>query len=138
MLRTNSKKVSENIRAYIMQDEDYLIERNDGNELSSVDEYLAFAWNIFHDEKRYEIERNYSCASFPIFKDWASGLALGGLFCYYYNRSAVDDLGAILEETEEEKSRYTEQQAEELLTRLIFREMENAWRREFRKSVKVS
>lgn len=138
MLRTNSKKVSENIRDYIMQDKDYLIERNDGKELSTVDEYLTLAWNIFYDEKRYEIERNYCCASYPIFKDWASGLALGGLFCYYYNRSSVDDLGAILEETEEEKARYTEQQAEDLLTRLIFREIEKAWWSELRKSVKVS
>lgn len=43
--------------------------------------------------------------------------------CYYYNRSAVDDLGAILEETEEEKARFTEQEAEQLLTDLIYREL---------------
>lgn len=137
MLRTNSKIAIENIRDYIMQDKDYIDEYN-GKELATVDEYLSFAYDVFKAEKKYEIERNYGCASYPIFKDWACGLALGGLFCYYYNRSAVEDLGAILEETEEEKSHYTEQQAEELLTRLIFREMENAWRREFRKSVKVS
>ena len=61
-----------------------------------------------------------------IFKDWAQGLALGGLFCYYYNRSAKDDLGAILEESEAEKAKYTEQEAEEMLTRLIYRELEKA------------
>lgn len=43
--------------------------------------------------------------------------------CYYYNRSAVDDLGAILEETAEEKARYSEAQAETLLTSLIYREL---------------
>ena len=43
--------------------------------------------------------------------------------CYYYNRSAVYDLGAILEETAEEKARYNEAQAETLLTSLIYREL---------------
>lgn len=43
--------------------------------------------------------------------------------CYYYNRSAVDDLGAILEETDSEKARYSEQQAETRLTYLIYREL---------------
>ena len=73
-----------------------------------------------------------------IFEDWARGLALGNLFCYYYNRSAKDDLGKILEESEEEKAKYTEQEAEELLTRLIYREMENAHRREWLKTVHTS
>ena len=76
---------------------------------------------------KYAIERNYSNPCFVIFEDWARGLALGNLFCYYYNRSAVDDLGEIMEETEEEKAKYTEQEAEETLTRLIYREMEKAY-----------
>ena len=82
---------------------------------------------IFCEEKSYEIKKNYGIPTFEVFRDWAQGLALGNLFCYYYNRSAVDDLGAILEETEEEKSRYSEQEAEEMLTRLIFREMQKAY-----------
>ena len=43
--------------------------------------------------------------------------------CYFYNRSAVDDLGEILEETDEEKAKYNERQAEDLLTWLIYREL---------------
>lgn len=62
---------------------------------------------------------------------------MGNLFCYYYNRSAVDDLGEILEETDEEKAKYSEQQAEELLSRLIYREMEEAHRREFIRKIKA-
>ena len=42
---------------------------------------------------------------------------------YYYNRSAVDDLAGILEETDAEKARYNEQDAEKLLTSLIYREL---------------
>jgi hypothetical protein len=57
------------------------------------------------------------------FADWAAGLPSILDTCYYYNRSAVDDLGAILEETAEEKARYSEAQAETLLTSLIYREL---------------
>ena len=140
MLKTNSLKGKTNIRNYIMNDRDYLDERNEyhGKTLETEDEYLAFAWEIFKSEKKHEIEQNYSNPNFAIFKDWAQGLALGWLFCYYYNRSAVEDLGAILEETEAEKQKYSEQEAEELLTRLIYREMEAAYRREFLKTVKVT
>lgn len=128
MLRSNTKKAAENVRSYIVaQDADYIAERS-GYTISEdeTEKLLAYAFDIFKDEMKYEIERNYRCASYPIFKDWASGLALGGLFCYYYNRSAVDDLGGILEETEEERSKYTEAEAEEMLTRLIYREMSKA------------
>lgn len=128
MLKTNSKKACENIRAYIMQDSDYLSEcaEFDGVTLNDRADYLAYAWRLFTEQKKHDIEQNYSNPNFGIFKDWAQGLALGGLFCYYYNRSAVDDLGAILEESEEEKAKYTEREAEEMLTRLIYRELEKA------------
>ena len=126
-LRTNSKKAIENVRKYIMQDSDYICERSGYTiDENNIDQVLSFAYECFEDEMKYAIERNYSNPCFVIFEDWARGLALGGLFCYYYNRSAVDDLGAILEETEEEKAKYTEQEAEECLTMLIYREMEKA------------
>ena len=54
------------------------------------------------------------------FTDWCSGLPSILDTCYYYNRSAVDDLGEILEETEQERSKYTEEQAEKQLTILIY------------------
>ena len=57
------------------------------------------------------------------FEEWAAGLPSILDTCYYYNRSAVDDLGAILEETDSEKARYSEQQAETRLTYLIYREL---------------
>lgn len=141
MIKSNSKKAIENIRKYILEwDADSIRERAeyDNRELKTDDEILAYAYEIFKDEERYEIEHNYSNPCFVIFEDWARGLALGGLFCYYCNRSAVDDLGAILEETDEEKAKYTEQQAEEMLTRLIYREMERAHRREWLKTVKTT
>lgn len=123
------------MRRYIVDwDADYLVERA-GETIEDTDALLAYAYDIFCDEYKYRIEDNYGNPCFVIFEDWARGLALGGLFCYYYNRSAVDDLGAILEETEEEKAKYTEMQAEEMLTRLIYREMEDAHRKEWLKGV---
>ena len=131
MLRTNSKKAAENIRNYIMEDIEYLQERAEyrGMELdeNNVDQVLAFAWSIFKEEKSGEINRYRFINEYQVFKDWASGLALGNLFCYYYNRSAVEDLGNILEESAAEKAKYKEEDAEELLTRLIYREMTRAY-----------
>lgn len=128
MLRTNSKKAIENIKNYIMTDAGYIAEYYNGTiSEDNTEAVMLGMWECFKDEKRHEIERNYHCTSYAIFKDWASGLALGGLFCYYYNRSAVDDLGKILEETEAEKVKYTEAKAEEMLTRLIYRELRANW-----------
>ena len=80
----------------------------------------AFILDRFNDEYSHEIKR-YGA---PIaFEAWASGLALGGLFCYYYNRSAVDDVQKILNETDEEAQDYTEAEAERFLTRLIYMEI---------------
>lgn len=133
MLRTNSKKAVENIRKYIMEDFEYLQERAEyrGMELdeNNVDQVLALAWSIFKEEKSGEINRYRFINEYQVFKDWASGLALGNLFCYYYNRSAVEDLGNILEESAAEKAKYKEEDAEELLTRLIYREMNRAYNR---------
>jgi hypothetical protein len=133
MLRTNSKKAAENIRKYIMEDLEYLQERAEyrGMELdeNNVDQVLALAWSIFKEEKSGEINRYRFINEYQVFKDWASGLALGDLFCYYYNRSAVEDLGNILEESAAEKAKYKEADAEELLTRLIYREMTRAYNR---------
>lgn len=55
-----------------------------------------------------------------IFAEWAAGLPSVLDTCYFYNRSAVDDLAEILEESDSEKAKYSdEQKAEKLLTNLI-------------------
>lgn len=127
MLRTNSKKARENVRNYIMTDSEYIAERlaemlpNDGITAENLKESDALycVWQCFVGEASPRWDKNV----FEQFERWASGLALGGLFLYYYNVSAVQVLGDILEETEEERSKYTEEQAERLLTLLIFREV---------------
>lgn len=120
MLKTNCKLARQNVQAYIM---DGFMGENYGIETpETFTETAAVIMKIFNSEK--PAEGAYSRMSEQErFTDWARGLPPILDTCYYYNRSAVDDLGAILEETAEEKARYSEAQAEQLLTALIYREL---------------
>lgn len=124
MLRTNSKAARENIRAYIMEHYDpsgYDVEQAG----ETWPEIAANILDVFRAEKYYSLEyMQVACLSeIKVFCEWAAGLPSILDTCYFYNRSAVEDLGAILEETEAEKARYSESDAEQLLTRLIYNEL---------------
>ena len=123
MLRTNSKKAAENIRAYIV--DGFTPEGYTDNPPREFPKIAAFILDIFRSEKYHlpEDRRYYHGCELSAFRDWCAGLPSVFDTLYFYNRSAVDDLGAILEETEQEKARYTEQQAEQLLTDLIYKEL---------------
>lgn len=119
MLRTNSKKAREGIRAYIR--ENY---NPDGyDEYSETDDISLIASNILHcfvDEKVVHDSRGLS--EWELFLEWMSGLP-SILHAEYFLRSARLILGDILEETEGERNRFTETQAEEMLTKLIWNEL---------------
>lgn len=124
MLKTNSKKARENIRTYIMDHFDpcgYDVNQNP----ATFEETAAIILETFAREKFYATQYiyRYGWGGYRVFRDWCQGLPSILDTCYYYNRSAVADLGAILEETPEEMERYTESEAEERLTALIFREL---------------
>lgn len=123
MLKTNSKQAAENIRAYIV--DGFTPDGYTDTPPQEFPEIAAFILATFRSEKYWCLQdvRYYHGCEALAFRDWCAGLAGVLDTCYYYNRSAVDDLGAILEETAEEKARYTEQQAEQLLTDLIYREL---------------
>lgn len=118
MLRT--KKANENIRAYIM--DNFTPENYTDNPPEDFPRVAAFILEIFRKEKMSDF-RYRDCSEFTAFTDWCQGLPSVLDTCYYYNRSAVDDLGAILEETAEEKARFTEAEAERRLTWLIYSEL---------------
>jgi len=118
MLKTNSKQARENIRNYI-------IDRFDCSDYEpeiipeGFEEIAKFILNTFRDEKI-----NWQkIPEVDLFADWAAGLPAVLDTCYYYNRSAVDDLGEILNETQAEKDKYSEDKAQELLSSLIYREL---------------
>lgn len=71
--------------------------------------------------KEYQAAKGYTNEA--VFIDWCQGLPSILDTCYFYNRSAVADLGAILQQSERERARYTESQAEQLLTHLIYQEL---------------
>lgn len=129
MLKTNSKQAKKNIQEYILMDLDYLEERNE-KPFETEQNALAFVYECFLEEYVTGNTLRYYGSYYNAFRSWAAGLALGGLFCYYYNRSAVKDLAEILEETEEQAARFTEEQAEEMLTKLIYRETVKAYEKE--------
>lgn len=123
MLRTNSKKALENIRGYILKNTD-TSNYADIKQPETFKEAAEVIMNCFCDEymKGYNLLRNHQ----ECFLDWLAGLPSVFDSCYYYNRSAINDLGELLEETETEKAHYTESQAEEMLSRLIYREVTKA------------
>ena len=132
MLKTNMKKARENVRAYIEKNFDP--SSYDVNQTpTSFEEMAAIILDTFASEKPYTTKYMYrwNLSDFAVFRDWCQGLPTILDTCYYYNRSAIDDLGVILEETTEEKAKYTESKAEEVLTILIWRELTRgaaAWR----------
>lgn len=125
MLRTTTRKARENIRAYILNGftpENY-DERPAGNDFASI---ARFILEIFRKEMP---DRNRPRVSEQQrFEEWCSGLPSLIDCGYYYNRSAVSDLAAILEETPEESASFSESDAEMRLTWLIYRELTAAER----------
>ena len=127
MLKTNSKKAIENIKNYIINNFDFTNyeEYTNEEEPTTFEAIAKFIYKCFIEEKRYNND-NYRYSEQEIFLDWCSGLPSVIDTCYFYNRSAIDDLAIILEETEAEKEKYSESDAEELLTNLIYREIKKA------------
>lgn len=123
MLRTNSKKARENIKNYIIENFDP--ESYTDTPPTEWHEIATFIYNCFVSEKWNSTQdrRYYGGNEWKAFLDWASGLPSVLDTCYFYNRSAVEDLGNILEETEQERRRYEESTAENLLTMLIYNEI---------------
>lgn len=123
MLKTNSKKAKENIKQYIIDGftpENYTDENITG--FNNISKYIleTFRGEIYSTKEDY---RYYHNNELKAFFDWCQGLPSLLDTCYYYNRSAVADVAKILEESETEAARYTEEQAELLLTNLIYREL---------------
>lgn len=136
MLKTYSKEAIKNIKKYVCDHVDFTgydqyayIEKFEedakhGRQIDLFSVYAHAIYDCFYDEKVKLDKRNMSIQNY--FFEWCQGLPSVLDTCYYYNRSAVDDLAAILEQNENEKRKFTECQAEERLTYLIFREIRKA------------
>lgn len=118
MLKTNSKKVIQKIKNWIIENSDFegyddLPVKNP----SSFADYAANIYFIFNQEKA-----NYRDSEQEAFIDWLAGLPASiNSADYYYNNSSVAVLADILEETSEERSRFDELEAEHLMSYLIYK-----------------
>ena len=115
MLKTNSSKAIQNIRSYIIENYDGDIKVNFTFSDMAKDIMLDFAQTYLNKNRKMTYQEQ--------FVEWCAGLPSIIDTCYYYNRSAVKDLGDILEETDEERNRFTESQAGDMLSKLIYREL---------------
>jgi hypothetical protein len=135
MLRTNSKKAMENIKKEIMDSyeaasEYYTFEGREAK--TDFNEICADILEAFRIEKlennRYYIAGRANQSE--MFMDWMQGLPTAfPVADDIFLRSAIDFLGNILEETEGEKERYTEDKAEKLACNLLYRELEKGARK---------
>ena len=123
MLRTNSKQARENIKKYII--DNFTPENYTETPPTEWHEIARFILETFRAEK-YSILQDfkyYKGNEYLAFADWCAGLPSLLDTCYYYNRSAVDDLGEILEQNATERARFNESKAEQTLTILIYNEL---------------
>lgn len=129
MLKTNSKQARENIKNYII--ENFSPENYTDTPPTEWHEIATFIYECFRSEKYNCLQdyRYYNGNEHLAFLDWCAGLPSVIDTCYFYNRLAVEDLGAVLEETETERSKYGEQAAENLLTMLIYNEIKRGIRK---------
>ena len=123
MLKTNSKQARENVKRYILDNfnSEYAEETVNPENFAEVAKAIYFEFfRVIKNDYRY-IKHNMSLQD--LFEDWASGLP--GIIdtCYYYNRSALKDVQNILEQSDEQAGKYSESQAEKLLSYLIYREV---------------
>ena len=119
MLRTNSRQARQNVRAWIADSFDG---DNYGMSRPATFEGIAAAvLGIFRSEKPADNRRGMTEEA--RFMEWGAGLASVLGFNYFCDASAVETLGAILEESEAEKARFSESAAADLMTRLVYAEL---------------
>lgn len=122
-MKTTNKKARQNVRQYILDHFEPC-----GYDFTSPCTFQNVARFILevHASGKYYSPEYQAAKGFTneaVFIDWCQGLPSVLDTCYYYNRSAVVDLGNILEQSERERAQYTEEQAERLLTHLIYQEL---------------
>ena len=87
--------------------------------------YFFAVLDVFYQEK-VKHDKAYNAgrvSKYTLFEEWVSGLCSALPSDYYYNVSAVDLLGGWLDQTDDEKSKYSEDQAERMITKLLYREL---------------
>lgn len=120
MLKTYSKKVSEKIRELIAN------RTEDGNsEVKDFRKAVAIITQEWENFKNPNTAAYYDNDVYKAFKSFAYGLP-NNLFDYIVRGDTVKLVGDILEQTEQERSKYSDSEACDLLTYFIYREIMKA------------
>ena len=119
MLKSNTKKAREAVRLFIIEN------TNEEANASTIQEASRYIFNRFTSEvfSTDQERRYFHHSEATAFDYWLRGLPSAFHSCTYLLNSAVDILGDILEQTEQERNRYTEDQAEKMLNYLIYSEV---------------
>lgn len=120
-LRTNTKIVKNRIRDFIKVSTSIDTESKDFHVIAT--EILQAFYQQGYDDT---LKLYYRFKQYNAFEDWVRGLPSElDILCLYCG-SAVEVVGNMLDETEEERNKFTEGQAENLLIKLCYRELKSA------------
>lgn len=118
MIKSNTHKVIEKIKLYIS--ELYMGDETDFDEICA-DIYETFIVEKVQDDNRYNANRIPLLA---LFIEWCQGLpSIIDTSEYYCRKNCIGIIQEWFEETDKEANMYTEMQAEDLITKLIYREV---------------
>lgn len=130
MLRTNSKEVMNRIKKIIMDSYEAAEEYYtfDGGAMKTeYNDICKDIMNMFYIEK-LQFDNRYKAGRISradLFMDWMQGLPSAfPVSNDIFLGSAVDFLGDLLDETEKEKEKFTDEQAEKRAVYLLHRELE--------------
>lgn len=132
MRKINSKEVRKIIKDYIIDRFDidciWWIDKEEKEKKHTFEEVANYIAKCFYGAKIERLDRqNRSYNIQEEFYDWLQGLPSEfNSAHYYYNNKAVDVLGDILEQTKEERNNYNEQEAENQMSYMIFKELKSA------------
>lgn len=119
MLKTNSKKVCEAVRTYVLKNTNGWDE--DPKTFEEAAAIIKKAW----DEYKYPSMSGERKTLQEHFHEFACGLP-NNVFDYIATGDTVKLVGDMLEQTETERSKYSDSEACRLLSFLIFREVDKA------------
>lgn len=130
MLKTNSKEVMNRIKKIIMDSYEAAEEYytfDGGTMKTEYNDICKDIMNMFYIEK-LQFDNRYKAGRISkadLFMDWMQGLpSTFPVSNDIFLSSAVDFLGDLLDETETEKEKFTDEQAEKRTVYLLYRELE--------------
>lgn len=130
MKKSNSKYTKEKIKKWILSAVSFEGRPEEGKDLNyeEIRKKIRYYCEIEKIGGRSDaperLKKYYNDSCFLMFEDWAQGLpSLLDTAEYYYSGSACKLLADWLQETPQEAAKYSEMQAEDKITRLLYREI---------------